>query len=390
MSDLNLILTSLQRLLIDHLATSEPLTVGMAIGDKAVRVPNSSRFKAGDEALIVSDTALAPNGKVGVVEKVVIEEVLSYDDVRLVSGVTRAWPLGENPYLLKAIDHLPVKRITVGDLRRIPDFPFVTIAPASESNEWVTLRATSHEFRATIRAYVLTDNFERAEILIVKLAEAIREILIDHIHPFVDGTTYSLTSSPSQNPLPRGSTVVAIPNTSSFEARRIVYIRDAGQIRRILLTAARVAGLVTLTTEFAHGLLPGQQVVVSRVDDISFNGVFTILTTPTATTLTFAQALANAVGTGGRVSEPERIPSQEVTVRSVLSPTMLELAVPTEADYFANRQGELMAVNRYLYDTRPERISYGYVPGTGGSLMRAVEIDYFAKMEIIRRGNILT
>jgi hypothetical protein len=63
---------------------------------------------------------------------------------------------------------------------------------------------------------------------------------------------------------------------------------------------ALTGGIATLTTSTAHGLLAGDQVVVSGVDS-TFNGTFTILTVPTTTTLTYAKTatnVASAVATG--------------------------------------------------------------------------------------------
>jgi hypothetical protein len=63
---------------------------------------------------------------------------------------------------------------------------------------------------------------------------------------------------------------------------------------------ALTGGIATLTTSAAHGLLAGDQVVVSGVDS-TFNGTFTILTVPTTTTLTYAKTatnVASAVATG--------------------------------------------------------------------------------------------
>ena len=63
---------------------------------------------------------------------------------------------------------------------------------------------------------------------------------------------------------------------------------------------ALTGNVATLTTSAAHGLLAGDQVVVSGVDS-TFNGTFTILTVPTTTTLTYAKTatnVASAVATG--------------------------------------------------------------------------------------------
>lgn len=315
MADLDLILSSLRTLLLEHVAATQALTAGTAIGDTVVNVPNTARFRAGDDVLILSDTA-------GLAEKATIQEISGFDTITLQAGLTRAWPLGESPRVLKAPSHLPVKRIAIGDLRVIPSgsTPMITISPANEDNEWITLRATSHEFRVNIRVYVQTDNFETSELLVTKYAELVREVLLDHIHPFIDGEVFGLTDVPAQNPIPAGSTVISISDTSKFEPRRIAYLRDAGP----------------------------------------------------------------------STAETFRPIGHEVTIRAVLSPTDLEIAAPTQFDVFAGRQGELILVNRYLYDTRPSSINYGYVPGSGGSFVRAAELSWFGKLESIREGNILS
>jgi len=59
---------------------------------------------------------------------------------------------------------------------------------------------------------------------------------------------------------------------------------------------ALTSNVATLTTSAAHGLLAGDQVVVSGVDS-TFNGTFTILSAPTATTLTYAKTADNVSST---------------------------------------------------------------------------------------------
>lgn len=63
-----------------------------------------------------------------------------------------------------------------------------------------------------------------------------------------------------------------------------------------------VTGIVTITTTSTHGLNIGQSITIAGVADASFNGTFTILDVPTATTLTFAQAGATATSGSGTVT----------------------------------------------------------------------------------------
>jgi len=298
------ILQALRGILIDHLAASQPLSQNMPAGSNIIRVPNTSKFRDGDEVFIMS---IAGN----VAYPTQIAKVNDWNELLVDPPTLKAWSASapESAFVQKAINHTFLKRVLIGDLKIIPDFPAITLEPATESNEWITLQGTTHEHRLTIRAYVLYDQFEKTNIGLAKLAKQIREVLLDHIHPQIDGFTYPLAAD-----LPKGGTVVTIPDTSRFVPSRVVFIRDA----------------------------------------------------------------------------KPRPNSQEDMVRSVLSATQLELATPAQYDYLVGRQAELLLVNRYFYDTRASNITYGFMPGSGGSLLKAAEITWFGKEEIIRQGNIAT
>jgi hypothetical protein len=296
------ILFSLRSLLLEHIAASQPLSSDMAVGSTSINVPNTSKFRDGDEIFIMSigSNEAEPNQ---------ILRVNDWDELVVATPTLRGWTTAESAFVLKAINHQPLKRIHAGDLRIIPDFPTITIEQTGESNEWITLRGTTHEYKFSIRVYVQYDNFESTNRGLIKLAENVREVLMDHIHPIVDGIQYPLLAD-----VPKGATVVTISDTSKFEPFRVVYLRDA----------------------------------------------------------------------------KPRPSSQEDMVRSVLSPTQLELATPAQFDYLTARQGELIFINHYLYDSRPSDITYGFMPGQGGALLKAAEISWFAREEVIRQGNILT
>ena len=68
---------------------------------------------------------------------------------------------------------------------------------------------------------------------------------------------------------------------------------------------ALASNVATLTTTTAHGFSAGKQVTVSGVD-ATFNGTFTIVATPTATTFTYAKTASNvtSVASGGSVVQP--------------------------------------------------------------------------------------
>jgi hypothetical protein len=65
------------------------------------------------------------------------------------------------------------------------------------------------------------------------------------------------------------------------------------------------SNVATLTTAAPHGLVPGNLIRVTGVDS-TFNGGYTITTTPTSTTLTYAKVAANVASTasGGEVLAP--------------------------------------------------------------------------------------
>jgi hypothetical protein len=298
------ILLSLRRLLVDHLATTEVLTADLAVGGDVVTVGNASRYRPGDEIFIMSTS-------VGTAEPLVIEDVEAWDTIRLESASQRGWTVAETSFIQKAIGHQPLKRVYVGDLNRIPDFPSITVFPVSEDNSWWALGATEHDQKVGIRIYAQTHNFERSEVLLAKYAKAVREILIDHIHPIINSRTEFF---PLAADLPVGGTVVSISDTSSFSVGDMVFIRDTQPQPR----------------------------------------------------------------------------SVENVIRTVLSPNQIEVSVPSRFEYLVARQAELLRVERYLYDTRPSSIRYGYVPGKGGSLLRGAEIGWYGKEVLCRSGNVAT
>jgi hypothetical protein len=67
-----------------------------------------------------------------------------------------------------------------------------------------------------------------------------------------------------------------------------------GVLTRTVTNKVLTSNIATLTTSVAHGLLAGDQIVVSGVDS-TFNGTFTILTVPTTTRLTYAKTATNVV-----------------------------------------------------------------------------------------------
>jgi len=304
------IMRALQRLMIDHMAADWPLVADLAPGQNVVRVLQSSKFREGDEVFIKSET-------LGKVEAAVVDEVLAWDPtygyrISLESPVSGAWTVADGSSLLRAINHQPLKRVYRGSLTITPAYPSISISLPEESNDWFSMRATDHEYTFKIRAYTLSDNFERGTDQIAKFAEAIREVLIDHIHPIVDDppVVIPITSDVAAN-----STVIEVTDSSRISPGDRVFLRD-GEVRPM--------------------------------------------------------------------------GSQEAVVQSILSATQVRLATPTEWDYLVARGAELIVAVRYLYDTRPSSVSYGYVPGNSGSFGHAAELNYFAKEAICRTGAMIT
>src|SRR5438045_9442676 len=69
--------------------------------------------------------------------------------------------------------------------------------------------------------------------------------------------------------------------------------------------AVRAGGITTITTATPHGFVQGDLVAISGVSDSSFDGVFTVASVPTTTTLTFEQSgQPDSTSGGGTVSSP--------------------------------------------------------------------------------------
>jgi hypothetical protein len=69
-----------------------------------------------------------------------------------------------------------------------------------------------------------------------------------------------------------------------------------GVLTRTVSNKALTDDVATLTTSADHGMLAGDEIVVTGVDS-TFNGTFTILSVPTTTTLRYAKTATNVVST---------------------------------------------------------------------------------------------
>jgi hypothetical protein len=101
------------------------------------------------------------------------------------------------------------------------------------------------------------------------------------------------TASPADTALLlRGETITS---------RALTIVPDAAGGIALVRTAtvtnkALTSNVATLTTSAAHNLEPGDSITVAGVD-ATFNGTFTIVATPTTTTLTYAKAASNVSST---------------------------------------------------------------------------------------------
>ena len=106
------------------------------------------------------------------------------------------------------------------------------------------------------------------------------------------GTAYAPVVLQVTGPLTGPATIF---NETTNETITII-----GSLRGVLTPTvsnkALTSNIATLTTSAAHGLLAGDQIVVSGVDS-TFNGTFTILTVPTTSSLTYAKTADNVSST---------------------------------------------------------------------------------------------
>jgi hypothetical protein len=78
----------------------------------------------------------------------------------------------------------------------------------------------------------------------------------------------------------------------------------AAGVSRTITNVARASNVVTITTSAAHGYTSGQSVTVAATTTTGVNGTFTIASTPTTTTFTYAQTgadIASVADTGSTV-----------------------------------------------------------------------------------------
>lgn len=87
----------------------------------------------------------------------------------------------------------------------------------------------------------------------------------------------------------------------------LAHRRDSLAPAATISTAVRVSDQTTFTTTGAHSFAEGEAIEVAGVADTSFNGNYTILTIPSATTVTVLNDGPDASSTGGTIETRSRI-----------------------------------------------------------------------------------
>lgn len=109
-----------------------------------------------------------------------------------------------------------------------------------------------------------------------------------------------------------GSTIVYTANNHSFSVNQVVTITGMGALNatnaiitsvsnplssaKDVVKKSLLSNVATITTSANHGYVAGQVIEISSIDS-TFNGVYTILGTPTTTTLTYAKTAPDVAET---------------------------------------------------------------------------------------------
>lgn len=118
--------------------------------------------------------------------------------------------------------------------------------------------------------------------------------------------------------------------------------------------AVRSSDITTFTTTFPQALTPGTDVIVAGVTDTSFNGEFTILTTPTTSSFTVQNSGPDASSGGG-------------TVASVAVIYLRGIGAVSQNETLATPESAIQNILQYIgsnsaTDTQPQYSSNYYVP----------------------------
>jgi hypothetical protein len=109
-------------------------------------------------------------------------------------------------------------------------------------------------------------------------------------------------------------TIASTPTTTTFTYAKTASDVTSQSAKGSLITVtfkALASNVATITTATTHGFSSGQSVVIAGVDS-TFNGTYTILTTPTSTTFTYAKVAAN-VATSPAGASPSVVTTKALT-----------------------------------------------------------------------------
>ena len=115
-----------------------------------------------------------------------------------------------------------------------------------------------------------------------------------------DGTNFQLQSTLGVSSFSAGATGLT-PSTASTGAVTLAGVLGklnggTGALTATISFVARATNVVTITTSGVHGFVTGDYVTVAAVTNTGFNGNFTVASTPTTTSFTYAQT-GSTVGT---------------------------------------------------------------------------------------------
>ena len=115
-----------------------------------------------------------------------------------------------------------------------------------------------------------------------------------------DGTNFQLQSTLGVSSFSAGATGLT-PSTATTGAVTLAGVLGklnggTGALTASITFVARATNVVTITTSGVHGFVTGDYVTVAAVTNTGFNGNFTVASTPTTTSFTYAQT-GSTVGT---------------------------------------------------------------------------------------------
>jgi cyclophilin family peptidyl-prolyl cis-trans isomerase len=141
----------------------------------------------------------------------------------------------------------------------------------------------------------------------------------------------------------------------------------SSQTAAITATGATESGnTVTMTTAAAHGFTVGQSVVIANVGVAGYNGTFTILSAPTATTFTYTDPMAGLLPSGSGTAAAPAFAKN--------SPSLLLNEVPlnsTPVTDFPTASSKYLVINSITTTKRDDFLTYSIVSNSTPSVASA-------------------